>query len=65
MCCATYHWKDLDEGYNFALNLISIRDLYAKLWGPKVVEVPTLAIGSPETKMPFGCGLREEVQSIL
>jgi len=31
----TYRWKDLDEGYNFALNLISIGGLLAKLWRPQ------------------------------
>jgi hypothetical protein len=41
---ATYHWKDLDEGYNFSLDLISIRGLHAKLWRPKVAGVPTSAI---------------------
>jgi hypothetical protein len=38
--CDTYHWKDLDEGYNFALDLISIRGLQKKLWASKIVEVP-------------------------
>jgi hypothetical protein len=62
--CATYRWKALDKGYNFALNLISIRSLHAKLWRPKVAGVPTLTIsgfsfGSPETKNHL------EVQSIL
>ncbi len=57
---ATYHWKDLDKGYNFALNLITIRGLQTKLWAPKVAKVPTLGIlgfplGSSRTKMPFGC----------
>jgi hypothetical protein len=28
---ATYHWKALDKGYNFALDLISIGGLHAKL----------------------------------
>ncbi len=41
---ATYCWKSLNEGYNFALDLISIKGLHAKLWGPKVARVPTLAI---------------------
>jgi len=41
---ATYRWKALNEGYNVALDLISIRGLHAKLWGPKVVGVPTLGI---------------------
>jgi hypothetical protein len=36
----TYYYKALDEGYNFALNLILIRGLHTKLWGPKVVGVP-------------------------
>jgi hypothetical protein len=29
---ATYHWKNFDEGYNFSLDFISIRDLNKKLW---------------------------------
>jgi hypothetical protein len=41
---ATYHWKNLDKGYNFALDLISIRGFHVKLWGPKVARVPTLVI---------------------
>ncbi len=52
---ATYRWKALDKGYNFFLDLIAIGGLYTKLWGPKVVGVPTLGIsrlplGSLETK---------------
>jgi hypothetical protein len=48
-------WKELEEGYNFALDLISIGGLHIKLWGPKVAGVSTLGIskfpnGSPETK---------------
>jgi hypothetical protein len=51
----TYRWKSLDEGYTFVLDLISIEGLHTKLWHPKVVRVPTLAIsrlplGSPVTK---------------
>jgi hypothetical protein len=51
----TYCWKALDKGYNFALDLILIRGLHAKLWGLKVARVPTLAIsrlplGNPGTK---------------
>jgi len=41
---ATYHWKALDKGYNFALDFITIRGLHAKLWRPKVAGVPTLVI---------------------
>jgi hypothetical protein len=47
---ATYFWKGFDEGYNFALYLIPIRGLHTKLWGPKVVGVPTLGISG----LPFG-----------
>jgi hypothetical protein len=61
---ATYHWKALDEDYNFALDFISIGGLHAKLWGPKVVGVPILAIsglpfGSPRTKCHLDVGLVE------
>ncbi len=47
---ATYYWKALDKGYKFTLDLISIRGLHAKLWGPKVMGVLTLGI----SKLPFG-----------
>ncbi len=61
---ATYCWKALDEGYNFVLDLISIGGLHTKLWGPKVVGVPTLTIsglplGSPGTKNHLDVGLVE------
>jgi hypothetical protein len=66
MCkwCETYRWKALDEGYNFALNLILIESLHTKLWGPKVGGVPTLGIsglpfGSPRTKCHLNVGLEE------
>jgi hypothetical protein len=59
---ATYRWKALDEGYNFVSYLISIEGLHAKLWGPKVTEVPTLGIsglplGNPGTKCHLDVGL--------
>jgi hypothetical protein len=52
---AIYCWKALNKGYNFVLDLISIQGLHVKLWAPKVVRVPTLAIsglplGNPRTK---------------
>jgi len=34
----TYHWKDLNKGYNFAWDLISIKNLHTKLWAPKIVR---------------------------
>jgi hypothetical protein len=68
--CATYRWKALNKGYNFALDHTSIRGLLVKLWGSKVVGVPTgaisrLPLGSPGKEKPFGCEPRGEVQSIL
>jgi len=58
---AINYWKALDKSYNFALDLISIRGLHAKLWGPKVARVPTLVIsglplGSPGTKNHLNVG---------
>ncbi len=58
---ATYRWKDLDKGYNCALNLIWIQGLHVKLRRPKVTRRPTLAIlglpfGSPETKCHLDVG---------
>jgi hypothetical protein len=42
--CVTYHWKDLDDNYNFSLHFISIEDLPTKLWAPKVVRVLVVGI---------------------
>jgi len=61
MCrwCATYCWKDLNKGYNFSLNNISIKGLHKKLWAAKVVgvlivRISRLPLGSPETKWHWG-----------
>jgi hypothetical protein len=44
----TYHWKALDDGYNFFSNLIAIRGLHRKLCAPKVVGNPVVGIfGTP------------------
>jgi len=53
--------KNLDEGYNFASDLISIRGLQVKLWRPKVAIILTLTIsglplGSPGTKNHLDVG---------
>jgi hypothetical protein len=48
--CGTYRWKDLNEGYNFALDFTSIRGFHKKLWSSKVARVPR--------KMIVGCNLR-------
>jgi hypothetical protein len=65
----TCRWKAFDEGYNFALDFISIRGLHTKLRGPKVARVLTLAIsGLPlgsRDKKPFGCGPHGQAWSIL
>jgi hypothetical protein len=37
--CATYHWKYLVEGYNFALDLTLIEGLHEKLWASKVAKI--------------------------
>jgi len=36
---AIYCWKALDEGYNFALDVTSIRDLHKKLWASKIIII--------------------------
>jgi hypothetical protein len=41
---ATYHWKALNESYNFSWDRIAIRGSVAKLWGSKVAGVPFGAI---------------------
>jgi hypothetical protein len=52
---ATYFWKALDKGYNFASNLIAIRGLHKKLCALKVagvlvVRISGLPLGRPKTK---------------
>ncbi len=52
---ATYRWKALNKGYNFAWDFIVIKGLHAKLCAPKVARVPVVGIsgllsGSPRTK---------------
>jgi len=40
--CAIDGCKDLDEGYNFALNNISIKGMHKKLWATKLGRDPIL-----------------------
>jgi hypothetical protein len=47
---ATYRWKDFEKGYNFALDLIAIGGLHAKLCTPKVMKVPIVRISG----LPLG-----------
>jgi hypothetical protein len=61
---ATYHWKALNESYNFALDLISIRSMHVRLWAPMVTKVPVVGIsgftlGSLGTKCHLDVGLVE------
>ncbi len=56
---ATYRWKSLDKGYNFAIDLISIRGLHANLWAPKnakevILGILKLPLGSLGTKCHLG-----------
>jgi hypothetical protein len=58
---AKYCLKNLNNRYNFSLDLISIGGLPTKLWASKVTGVPTLGIsrlplGSPRTKWHLGVG---------
>ncbi len=46
----TYRWKALDEGYNFALDLIAIKGLNVKLCAPKAARVLSVKISG----LPFG-----------
>jgi hypothetical protein len=57
----TYRWKALDEGYNFASNIILIGGLHTKLWAPKIAKISAarisgLTLGSPRTKWHLGAG---------
>jgi hypothetical protein len=47
--CATYYWKDLDKGYKFSLDFISIENLYKKLWGSEMPGVLILNISKLPT----------------
>jgi hypothetical protein len=38
--CATWRWKDLDEGCNFSLDLVAIQLCSRELWQFKVPGVP-------------------------
>jgi len=70
---ATWRWKDLDEGYNFGLDLVAIRPSIRELWAPKVPGLQpgqfrdnfgTLTWESRE-KEPFGCSLNGAMQRII
>jgi hypothetical protein len=61
---ATYRWKALNEGYNFAIDCIAIGGLHKKLCTLKVIGVPPdaisgLPLGSPRTKSHLDVALVE------
>ncbi len=67
---ATWHWKALNESYNFGLDLVPIWVRGEELWASKVPRlqpgtVSGLQLGSPGKKKPFRCSLGGELQSIL
>jgi hypothetical protein len=58
---ATYHWKDLNGGYNFILDFIAIEGLQTRLWAPKlsgvlILGISTLPLWSPGTKCHLDAG---------
>jgi hypothetical protein len=62
---ATHRWKDLEESYKFALDLIPIRGLSRELWAPKVPGVQSrtvsrLLFGNPGTKSHSDAGAVEQ-----
>jgi hypothetical protein len=67
--CATLRWKDLDEDYNFGLDLVVIRLYSRELWRFKVPGVRRDNFGTPFREswefVPFGCSLHRELQRIL
>jgi len=67
--CATWRLKDLDEGYNFGLDLVAIQLCSRELWRFKVPRVPPDNFGTPfrESRefVPFGCSPRDQPQRIL
>jgi hypothetical protein len=68
--CATYCWKAFNEGYNFALDLTSIRGLQKTLWAFKVMGdvisgISGLPIWEFWEKMTFGCKPHGQAWRIL
>ncbi len=66
-------WKDLDEGYKFGLDLVTIKLCSRELWAPKFPGLHPGQFrdnfGTPtwesREKEPFGCSLRGALQNIL
>jgi hypothetical protein len=62
---AIRRWKDLDEGYNFGLDLVAIQLCTRELWRFKVPGVPPGQNRESREFVPFECPLRGELQRIL
>jgi hypothetical protein len=50
--CVTYHWKALNDGYNFASDLIAIGGLHTKVCAPKFVGILVVGISKFPLKNP-------------
>jgi hypothetical protein len=62
---ATWRWKDLDEGYNFGLDLVTIQLCSREFWRFKVPRVPPGQFRESREFVPFGCSPHGELQRIL
>jgi len=70
---ATWHWKALEESYNFGLDLVLIRHGCREIWAPKVSGLQPGQFwdnfGTPtwesRENVPSGCSSRGELQRIL
>jgi hypothetical protein len=61
---ATWHWKDLEESYNFGLDLAPIKPSGREIWAPKVPglqpgTVSGLLLGSLKKKSHLDVALAE------
>jgi len=71
--CATWRWKDLDEGYNFGSDLVAIQLRSWELWRFKVSGVPSgrfrdnfgTSLRESREFVPLGCRCGGASQSIL
>ncbi len=55
--CATWRWKDLDEGYNFGSDLVAIQLCSRKLWRFKVPRVPSGQFQDSISGVPGICAI--------
>ncbi len=54
---ATWRWKDLDEGYNFGLDLVTIQLCSRELWRFKVLGVPLGQFRDSISGVPTKCAI--------